>query len=65
MPRSSVRHKHIRLDQRKLTRAMSILDAKTETDALNRALDLVVAESGIDTPLRQARGRTRLQKLFR
>ena len=36
------RHKHVRIDQRKLDRARRILEAETETETLDRALGVVV-----------------------
>jgi hypothetical protein len=59
------RHKHLELDQGKLTRARRILGAKTETETLDRALDLIVSESEIDAALRKVRGKGRLRKVFR
>lgn len=61
----SLRHKHVQLDQGKLNRARQILGAKTETEALERALDLVVSEAEIDTALKKARGKGRIRKVFR
>jgi hypothetical protein len=55
----------MRLDQGKLDRAMRILEAKTETEALSRALDLILGEAEIDTALRRARGRGRIKKVYR
>jgi hypothetical protein len=37
-------HKHFRLDQEKLKRAQKVLDAATETEAVERALDLAIRE---------------------
>jgi hypothetical protein len=37
-------HKHFQLDARKIKRAQKVLHAKTETEAIERALDLVIAE---------------------
>jgi hypothetical protein len=62
---ASVRHKHIRIDQAKLDRARKVLSAATETEALDRALTLVVSEADIDTALRQVAGKGRLRKVFR
>ena len=62
---SPMRHKHIRLDQEKLDRARRVLNARTETEALERALDLVVSEARIDAVLKGARGKGRIQKVFR
>lgn len=60
----SVRHKHVRIDQRKLDRARKVLAARTETEALDRALSLVVSEADIDVALRQSAGKGKLKKLF-
>ena len=65
MKTSSLRHKHVQLDQRKLNRALRILGARTETEALDRALSVVVSEDKIDTALRKARGKGRIRKVFR
>jgi hypothetical protein len=40
-PRS---HKHFQLDAAKLRRAQRLLRADTETEAIERALDIVIAE---------------------
>ena len=61
----SLRHKHMQLDQGKLNRARQILRAKTETEALERALDIVVSEAEIDTALKKVRGKGRIRKVFR
>lgn len=61
---SSIRNKHIRIDQVKLDKAKEILVAATETEALDRALTLVVSEAAIDATLRQVAGKGRLKKLF-
>lgn len=37
-------HKHFRLDQLKIKRAQRVLRADTETEAIERALDLVISE---------------------
>ena len=65
MASPSWRHKHVELDQGKLTRAQRILGAKTETETLERALDIVVSEAKIDAALRKARGKARIRKVFR
>jgi hypothetical protein len=45
MPISRARtHKHFRLDAVKIKRAQKVLRAKTETEAIERALDLVISE---------------------
>ena len=45
MTRAKTRsHKHFQLDAAKLRRAQRLLRADTETDAIERALDIVIAE---------------------
>ena len=61
---SSVRHKHIRIDQAKLERAKKVLSAATETEALDRALTLVVSEGDIDAALRRVGGKGKIEKRF-
>jgi hypothetical protein len=60
----ALRHKHVQLDQGKLNRARRVLGARTETETLDRALDLVVAEANIDKALRAAGGKTKLRRVF-
>ncbi len=59
-----LRHKHVQLDQRKLDRARRALGARTETETLDRALDLVVTEADIDRALRGAREKANLRRVF-
>jgi hypothetical protein len=65
MKPSTLRRKYVQLDQEKLHRAKHILGAKTDTEALDRALDVVVAEAEIDAVLKEARGKGRFRKSFR
>lgn len=45
MPREKSRsHKHFRLDPVKIRRAQKVLRATTETEAIERALDLAISE---------------------
>ena len=37
-------HKHFQLDSSKIKRAQRVLHAKTETEAIERALDFTIAE---------------------
>lgn len=41
------RHKHLKLDQSKIDRAKKLLGVKTEQEAIERALDLVLGEEPI------------------
>lgn len=61
---STLKHKHLVLDQKKLERAKKILNAKTDTEVLDRALDIVVTESELDAVLRKVGGKGRIQKIF-
>ncbi len=65
MSAASLRHKHVRLDQAKLDKARKVLSARTDTEALDRALTVVVTEAEVDTILRRAGGRARIKKVFR
>jgi hypothetical protein len=60
----ALKHKHVRLDQAKLDRARRILAVNTDTEALDRALNLVVAEAEIDAVLRGVRGKGRIERVF-
>jgi len=62
---SPLRHKHVRIDQAKLEKAKVVLDARTDTEALDRALNLVVSEGEIDAALRGVAGKGKLKKVFR
>ena len=57
-------HKHLRLDQRKLDRARRVLGARTETETLERALDLILAEERTRQVLRSVGGKGRLRRVF-
>ena len=51
-PRAAVVHKHFRLDATKLKRAQKLLNAPTETETVERALDLAIAEEERDRRVR-------------
>lgn len=42
--KSHITHKHFRLDSIKLKRAQKVLNAATETETVERALDLAITE---------------------
>ena len=42
--KSRIIHKHFRLDAVKLKRAQKVLEASTETETVERALELAIAE---------------------
>lgn len=45
MVNAGVKDKHLKLDQRKIDRAREILGVKTETEAVERALDMLIQKS--------------------
>ena len=44
MPTANRSHKHFQLDPRKIKRAQKALRAKTETETIEKALDLAIAQ---------------------
>ena len=65
MATSTMRHKHVRIDQAKLDKAKKVLDAKTDTETLDKALSFVVDEDEINATLRRMEGKMKLAKVFR
>ena len=59
-----IRHKHLRLDQRKLDRARRVLGVRTDTETLERALDFILAEERTRQVLRSVGGKGRLRRVF-
>jgi hypothetical protein len=51
----AIRHKHLKLDQRKIDKARRLLGVRTEREALDRALDMVLAEDRIVRVLKRGR----------
>jgi len=52
----AIRHKHLKLEQRKLDRAKRLLNAKTEQETVERALDVLLGEEPILRAHRKVRG---------
>ena len=50
-------HKHFQLDVSKIKRAKKVLQAKTETEAIDRALDMVIGEHEKNRRLAEANRR--------
>jgi len=59
-----IRQKHLRLDQRKLDRARRVLGARTDTEPLERALDVILAEERTRRALRSVGGKGRIRRVF-
>jgi hypothetical protein len=70
MPRTRNRaHKHFQLDPIKIIRAQRVLRAQTETEAIDRALDLVIAEHksnrlGAEANDRFVKSRTEIKDVY-
>jgi len=61
----AIRHKHLKLDQRKIDQARRMLGARTEQETIDRALDTVLAEARIVRVLRRAGGISGFEDVFR
>jgi ribosomal protein S4 len=55
--RNRIAHKHFRLDAAKIKRAQKLLSAGTETETIDRALDVVIAEHERNRLTREANER--------
>lgn len=44
---ATIKDKHLKLDQKKIDSAKKILKVKTETEAINTALDMVIQSNGL------------------
>ena len=55
--KTNVKRKNYYLDERKIKRAKSILGAKTETEAIDAALDLIVFRKEILDSLEKVAGK--------
>lgn len=64
MATRGVRHKQVRVNQRKLDRVKSILGAATETEAIEKAMDLVLTENEIIKTHRRIKGKGRIERVF-
>jgi hypothetical protein len=64
MPAARIRHKHLRLNQHKLDRVRKVLRCKSEREAIEGAMDFVLAEDEILKTLRRVKGKGRIKRLF-
>jgi hypothetical protein len=65
MPRERTTRKNLRLSQTKLDRARRILGTKTETETVERALDLVAFRQEVVAGVRRLAGSRSLRDVFR
>lgn len=62
-PPRAMRRKNLNIDQRKIERARRILGTKTETETIDRALDLVAFRDEILRSLELAKGKGGVESL--
>lgn len=53
---AKIRHKHLKLDQRKIAFAVRYFGAKSEQDAINRALSLLMEEENVLSSMKPLKG---------
>ncbi len=61
----TIRHKHLKLDQRKIDKARRALGTKTEQETLERALDMVLAEERLTRALKRGKSVGGFDDVFR
>lgn len=61
MQTDPLRHKHFRLNQEKLDRLKVVLGARSETEAVELAMDILLAEEDIKATLRTVKGKGRIK----
>ena len=64
MKSSVLRHKHFRLNQAKLDRLRTSMGVRSETEALEKAMDLILVEEEIKMVLRRIKGKGRLKSIY-
>ncbi len=62
--KQTVKRKNYYLDETKIKDAQKILEAKTETETIDRALDLVLFRKEILNSLKKTKGKGKVEQLF-
>src|SRR5438876_6988956 len=62
--KATVKRKNFYLDEKKIRRAQRILGTKTETETIDKALDLIVFGKEIRDSLRKVAGKGGVEKVF-
>jgi hypothetical protein len=62
--KSNLKRKNYYLDERKIRRVKKILGARTETEAINSALDLIAFRRDILKSLEKVAGKGGVEKIF-
>ncbi len=58
------RQKARRLNQEKLDRLKALLGVQSDTEAIEQAIDLLLAEEDIKDTLRKVKGKGRVERVF-
>lgn len=64
MKSAATRQKARRLSQEKLDRLKTLLGAQSDSEAIEQAVDLLLAEEDIKTTLRKVKGKGRIERVF-
>ena len=64
MKAGAIRHKSLQLNQEKVERLKALLGARSATEALEQAIDLLLAEEDIRDTLRKVKGKGRIERVF-
>ena len=64
MRSATTRQKPQRLSQEKLDRLKALLGVQSDTEAIEQAVDLLLAEEDIKTTLRKVKGKGRIERVF-
>ncbi len=62
--KSSIKRKNYYLDEKKIKRVQKMLKAKTETEAIDKALDLVAFQKDLLTSLELTKGKGHVTSPF-
>ncbi|MGE0822194.1 MAG: hypothetical protein AB7G75_01605 [Candidatus Binatia bacterium] len=64
MKTARTRQKPSHLNQEKLDRLRALLGVESDAEAIEQAIDLLLAEEDIKTTLRKVKGKGRIEKVF-
>jgi hypothetical protein len=64
MKSAATRQKAQRLNQEKLDRLKTLLGVQSDSEAIEQAVDLLLAEEEIKTTLRKVKGKGRIERVF-
>jgi hypothetical protein len=64
MKSAATRQNARRLNQEKLNRLKTLLGVQSDSEAIEQAVDLLLAEEDIKTTLRKVKGKGRIERVF-